>query len=130
MSRTAEEWGRIEAADGHIHCPTCGLEQPDTAPVEAPEDAGGDGCGQCFTCLDRPDLGLRNPTSQRMVLCPECGNKRGPQATHHGHDCTGSNRPGQPGSRYGGRPSQPPANLGRACIAAAEALGRWPGGEG
>ena len=36
----------------------------------------------------------------RMFLCPTCGNKRCPHATDHRHECTGSNEPGQPGSRY------------------------------
>jgi hypothetical protein len=36
----------------------------------------------------------------RMVLCPTCGNKRCPRATHHENACTGSNEPGQPGSNY------------------------------
>ena len=36
----------------------------------------------------------------RMILCPECGNKRCPKATNHEHACTGSNEAGQPGSRY------------------------------
>lgn len=37
----------------------------------------------------------------RMVLCPECGNKRCPRARHHDNLCTGSNEPGQPGSSWG-----------------------------
>ena len=35
-----------------------------------------------------------------MILCPQCGNKRCPRATDHRLDCTNSNDPGQPGSRY------------------------------
>lgn len=34
----------------------------------------------------------------RMVLCPECGNKRCPKANDHRNACTNSNEPGQPGS--------------------------------
>lgn len=56
-------------------------------------------CG-CFTCLDEPEKGMQNPTQMYMILCPQCGNKRCPHATHHVHPCTGSNEPGQPGSRY------------------------------
>lgn len=41
-----------------------------------------------------------NPAAWWMILCPECGNKRCPRATHHDHACTGSNEPGQPGSIY------------------------------
>lgn len=34
----------------------------------------------------------------RMILCPNCGNKRCPQAAHHDNKCTKSNEPGQVGS--------------------------------
>ena len=36
----------------------------------------------------------------RMILCPECGNKRCPKATHHELPCTNSNEPNQAGSVY------------------------------
>ena len=36
----------------------------------------------------------------RMVLCPECGNKRCPRASNHIYACTGSNEVGQAGSAY------------------------------
>jgi NADH pyrophosphatase NudC (nudix superfamily) len=36
----------------------------------------------------------------RMILCPECGNKRCPHAADHNLTCTNSNEPGQPGSAY------------------------------
>ena len=39
-------------------------------------------------------------TDMRMVLCPDCGNKRCPHATDHRNACTGSNKPGQKGSSY------------------------------
>lgn len=35
-----------------------------------------------------------------MIVCRNCGNKRCPKATDHRSDCTGSNEPGQTGSRY------------------------------
>lgn len=35
-----------------------------------------------------------------MILCPECGNKRCPKSTDCSLSCTGSNEPGQEGSRY------------------------------
>lgn len=38
--------------------------------------------------------------SMRMVLCKVCGNKRCPHATDESLECTGSNEPGQAGSRY------------------------------
>jgi hypothetical protein len=37
----------------------------------------------------------------RMILCPQCGNKRCPHASDHRESCTGSNDPEQQGSRYG-----------------------------
>lgn len=36
----------------------------------------------------------------RMIVCPDCGNKRCPKATDHRNECTGSNKPGQAGSAY------------------------------
>lgn len=45
-------------------------------------------------------LGIKIP-STKMILCPNCGNKRCPKATDHRLACTGSNEPGQLGSTYG-----------------------------
>ena len=39
-------------------------------------------------------------SSTRMILCPQCGNKRCPHASDHDLACTGSNDSGQPGSVY------------------------------
>lgn len=56
----------------------------------------------CYNCLD----GLLDPdsmlpvTAHTFIVCPDCGNKRCPKATNHNLECTGSNDPGQPGSRY------------------------------
>ena len=47
-------------------------------------------------------LGANAFSFHHMYLCPDCGNKRCPRATSHALDCSGSNAPGQPGSRYGG----------------------------
>jgi len=44
--------------------------------------------------------GRVDPRLQRMFLCAVCGNKRCPHATDHENACTGSNDPGQAGSRY------------------------------
>jgi hypothetical protein len=46
-------------------------------------------------------------TLSRMILCPDCGNKRCPHATNHNNPCTNSNEPGQPGSRYSNNFYQP-----------------------
>lgn len=53
-------------------------------------------CG-CYMCLSS----TVSMYQTRMILCPECGNKRCPKATHHKNACTGSNESGQVGSRYG-----------------------------
>lgn len=54
-------------------------------------------CGNCHKCYAEklPRFG-----EQPTLLCPECGNKRCPKASDHQLACTGSNRPGQPGSVY------------------------------
>lgn len=51
----------------------------------------------CSTC--RP-ISWTDPTSMRMILCPECGNKRCPKALHHDCFCTDSNEPNQPPKAY------------------------------
>ncbi|MGF4045750.1 hypothetical protein ACX800_09885 [Paenarthrobacter nitroguajacolicus] len=43
---------------------------------------------------------INNNPVNRMIVCPECGNKRCPRATSHDEECTASNDPGQEGSRY------------------------------
>lgn len=45
------------------------------------------------------------PFPDRMIVCETCGNKRCPKATDHNQTCTGSNEPGQPGSRYSAKPA-------------------------
>ena len=60
-------------------------------------------CG-CWSCRAETGDGMVAIGGMRflnvMVLCPECGNKRCPKATHHAQACNGSNEPGQEGSRY------------------------------
>ena len=54
----------------------------------------------CYECLkDMKEDGWPIPLT-RMILCPDCGNKRCPKATNHTLECTNSNDYGQPGSRY------------------------------
>lgn len=48
----------------------------------------------CETC--RPNT----PDDMRLIVCPACGNKRCPHATHHNNECTASNAPGQKGSSW------------------------------
>lgn len=50
----------------------------------------------CHTC--RPIT--LDYSNMRMVLCPDCGNKRCPKATDHRLACTNSNEAGQEGSIY------------------------------
>lgn len=48
-----------------------------------------------------PDGWLTRLYKGEFILCKTCGNKRCPQASYHGHKCTGSNESGQGGSVYG-----------------------------
>lgn len=58
-------------------------------------------CGGCHKCVERLFAERRAPvTLSRMLLCPECGNKRCPKASDHDLLCTGSNKPGQKGSVF------------------------------
>jgi len=58
----------------------------------------------CHACIKKH--GLMGPSghfplsTERMIVCHECGNKRCPKASNHELECTGSNWPGQPGSIY------------------------------
>jgi len=59
----------------------------------------GCGCHKCMECEIDPTTFL--PKSfNTFIVCPNCGNKRCPQATDHTLECTNSNEPGQEGSRY------------------------------
>ncbi len=49
----------------------------------------------CHRCFEE-----NNAIPNRMILCPDCGNKRCPRASDHRNNCTNSNEPGQPGSIY------------------------------
>lgn len=59
----------------------------------------------CYECLNNEIIQLGPVTittaMTRMILCPDCGNKRCPKATDHLLECTGSNEPGQLGSKHG-----------------------------
>ncbi|WP_321967065.1 hypothetical protein [Burkholderia cepacia] len=68
----------------------------DTWPRLVPNDIQAAADCWCETC--RPvTLG-----DMRMVLCPDCGNKRCPRATDHRNACTNSNEAGQAGSSWEG----------------------------
>ena len=60
----------------------------------------------CHKCIE--ENGIRDSvtgfplSSMRIILCPDCGNKRCPKASDHTLACTGSNDPGQVGSVYPG----------------------------
>ena len=58
------------------------------------------GCGNCHACLVGVMENGYPVTMQRMIVCPDCGNKRCPKASNHRHKCTGSNEVGQYGSIY------------------------------
>ena len=58
-------------------------------------------CRRCIKEHDLTDAGGIWPLNMvKMILCPECGNKRCPKASDHRLECTGSNEPGQAGSIY------------------------------
>ena len=63
---------------------------------------------ECHRCIDEKGLTVNGlPLSMtKMILCPECGNKRCPKASDHRLACTNSNDPGQPGSIYTSPPAQ------------------------
>ena len=63
------------------------------APTECP-------CASCLT-----EAGV---SAWWMIVCDECGNKRCPHGTDHRHECSGSNEPGQAGSRYAAPPEVAP----------------------
>jgi len=58
-------------------------------------------CGNCHKCLKGVTENGWPVTSQRMIICSACHNKRCPKASDHELECTGSNEPGQPGSIFG-----------------------------
>lgn len=65
--------------------------------IETLSDQQGNVKCWCHTCCEK-ETGYHHIF--RMVLCPDCGNKRCPKATNHEFECTGSNEPGQEGSIY------------------------------
>lgn len=58
-------------------------------------------CNNCHTCLSGKVTETGLPiTLIRMIVCPECYNKRCPKATDHNFKCTNSNEVSQKGSLY------------------------------
>lgn len=51
--------------------------------------------GETLSAIDRIRL-----LGKRMIVCPDCGNKRCPKANFHGNACTNSNVVGQKGSSW------------------------------
>ena len=88
--------------------PTKGTSEfpPGTEPVTArlcgdpsgieigPIDVSVERACTCYTCA------TDYHRMTRMIVCEICGNKRCPHGTDHRLECTNSNEPGQPGSRY------------------------------
>ena len=91
--------------DAGTHCPpprlvtrwevaTVHRQMPNSlAPTECP----------CVSCLTEAGV-----SAWWMIVCDECGNKRCPHGTDHRHECSGSNEPGQAGSRYAAPPEVAP----------------------
>lgn len=65
-------------------------------------------CHRCWSEWAESKTLIERMGTRRMILCPECGNKRCPKATDHRLSCTRSNETGQSGSRY-----EQPARDGR-----------------
>ena len=63
-------------------------------------------CKNCHACLKGVKGETGYPiTMTRMIVCPDCGNKRCPKATDHRHFCTNSNDTNQAGSIYNTHPA-------------------------
>lgn len=54
----------------------------------------------CHKCADDKTAGRHPLSSNRMILCPDCQNKRCPRASDHELACTGCNDSGLPGSLF------------------------------
>lgn len=95
---------------GEYRC-DCGAIEGYNSMVDAlaasQQDAAPPGCGNCHKCLKGVTENGWPVTSQRMIACPSCGNKRCPKASDHGLACTGSNEPGQLGSIFGRHDATP-----------------------
>ena len=57
------------------------------------------GCG-CSKCWGEWAKQQEKRVFPPFIVCSVCGNKRCPKATDHELGCSGSNDPGQKGSRY------------------------------
>jgi hypothetical protein len=54
----------------------------------------------CHKCNEGRKVNGLPFSMTRMILCPDCGNKRCPKASNHTFQCTNSNEPNQAGSVY------------------------------
>jgi hypothetical protein len=127
MSRTAEEWGEVAVSlPGWRWMPgmqTLPLPTPGLPDTDDPATAG------CFLAL--LEGALRHPFTVDQYYGPVSVNGDG-LSVAWGDGLWSVHLWGYPrgatsGSRHG-RLIASSTSLGRACIAAAEALGRWPGG--
>lgn len=86
VSREVTDWTPVEEAelDEHCGCRVCVNRYADKI-----SDSGAD-----FASVLSARAGV-------FVMCSDCGNKRCPKGTFHGHECSKDNTPGQVGSTYG-----------------------------
>jgi DNA-directed RNA polymerase subunit RPC12/RpoP len=88
------DWSLLEATQESLREHMAEIKRLKAAqPAPVQEPVASYCCHSCFKIAGGFML-------DRMILCPECGNKRCPKASDHQLDCTGSNEPNQPGSVY------------------------------
>lgn len=86
----------LRSADGTLETLRSMLEQPVVSKMEM---TGKFMCW-CHKCNENRTVNGIPYSATRMILCPDCGNKRCPKATDHRLQCTSSNSVGQAGSIY------------------------------
>lgn len=100
--------GCVPASQAYVTAVTGGLPASELIPFTRGEVVEpSTGCGACHWCENQWQSATHALNPQKLplgwgfIVCPDCGNKRCPKATHHDHACTRNNEPGQSGSVYG-----------------------------
>lgn len=82
----------------------------------------------CHKCNEGKTVNGVPFSMTRMILCPDCGNKRCPHASDHRLACTNSNDSGQLGSVYTAPPQHKPLTEEEILEAVREADLDWQAG--